>query len=250
MPRVALGAQVDHDLVWKTLESALLGLALAFVVYRGMHCAAYSLRLIDLASFSLGFVALVGALFAAYSSRGALLENVDRLIVRSTILDISFDTTVSTLKICHRVKHTPYRPSVRNKEECDRLRRYVESLAFDPITPSALRIPDAEDYSDPKVRSLAHQTFARVDEANKLIEGFVRDRQTRRTTEALDGLVREISLPIVAFAFGLGAGRRTIDLYLVLPQQQKLSFDRWFMALKRLLRRTRRRIRLAIISHR
>jgi hypothetical protein len=237
---------VGHDLVWQTLEGALWGFALAFVIYWALHCAAYSIRLIDLASFSLGFVALVGGLFAWYHARGTMLESIDRLLIKSTIVDISFDTTVSTFKICDRVKHTPYKPRARNKEECDRLSRYVGSLAFEPIAPSPLRVPNAEGYSDPEVRKLAEQTFARVEEANKLIERFVRDRQTHWTTEAVEGLVREISLPILAFAFGLGAGRRTIDLYLVLPPRLKTPVDRWLKILRRFLRRSYRRLRLAL----
>jgi hypothetical protein len=237
---------VSYGLVWDTLEGAVFGFALAFVIYWALNYAAHAIRLIDLASFALGFVALIGGLLAWAHSRGTHLESLDQLIIKSAIVDISFDTTVESFKICDRVRHTPYKPRAINKEECGRLNRYVGSLSFDPITVAPLRVPNAESYTDPEVRKLAEQTFARVEEVNGQIAAFVQNHQTYWKTEVLDGLVREISLPIFAFAFGLGVARRTIDLYLVLPPRVKAPVERCLKFARRLVRRSRRRISLLL----
>jgi hypothetical protein len=202
--------------------------------------------LIDLASFLLGFMAFVGAIFASYNARNQLLEAIDRLAIKSAVTDISFDTTVESFKICERVKHTPYKPPAIRKTECDRLNRYIGNLSFDPATPFPLRVPNWENYTDPETRKLAERTFSRVDGVNVQIEAFLRDLKTNSTAGALENLFREISLPILAFAFGLGVARRSIDLYLVLPPRLKMPVDKWLAFLRRLLRRGYRRLRTSL----
>lgn len=225
------------NLIWDTLVSAALGFALAYAIYGYLARAPYSLRLIDLASFFLGFVALVGAVISSYNARNVFRESIDRIAIGSAIADLSVQTRIASIRICDRVKHSPYKPPAARSVECERLNRYVDNLSFDPTAPIALRIPNWVSYADPVSQGLAKQTFARAEDINRQIEEFVRETYSNSTAGVLEVLFKEISISILAFAFGLGVARRIIDFYLLAPPRLRILVDRRLRFSRHLFRR-------------
>jgi hypothetical protein len=67
------------------LEPIFTGFAITFLTYWLLCKQAYSLRLVDLASFAFGFVALVAGLLTIYRDNQESLKIIDRLIVRSSV---------------------------------------------------------------------------------------------------------------------------------------------------------------------
>lgn len=214
----------------------------AFFLYWLLSKAPYSLRLIDLISFFFGALALLGGLFSSYHYRGEMLQSMDQLWARSTVVDIAFDAGVSTMLLCERVPHTPFRPPASKKAECDKLDQYLKGLRFDPLIPTPLRLPNVTDYNDPDVRKIAEHVFERVNEANRQIGEYERGRLTHWKITTLEALFRDAALPVLAFAFGLGVARRTIDLYLTLPPWLQRPTKLLLRAMRRMSRRGRRRL--------
>lgn len=104
------GDRLSGNFFTDVVEPVFSGVFIAFLAYWLLSKQPYSLRLIDLASFAFGFLALVGALFASYRYRDDTMQSIDRLIVQSALVDIGFDTVMDTIKVCERLPHTPYRP--------------------------------------------------------------------------------------------------------------------------------------------
>jgi hypothetical protein len=140
---------LDHGLAWEVVTATLAGFSIALLVFWLLSYENYSVRLIDLVSFLLGFLALIGGLFSSFHYRADLLQSIDRLWARSSIVDIAFDASVDIMRLCTRVPHTPFRPPATRTADCDKLDQYLIGLKFDPNVPAALRLPDVADYSDP-----------------------------------------------------------------------------------------------------
>jgi hypothetical protein len=239
---IAPGARLNYGLVWDVLTGTLAGLSVAFVVFWFLSYQAYSIRLIDLVSFLLGFLALIGGLFSSFHYQGDLLQSIDRLWVRSSVVDIAFDVTVDIMRLCTRIPHTPFRPPASRQPECDKLNQYLIGLKFDPDTILTLRLPNVADYHDPDVRKVADRVLERVNEANRQIETYNRDRSEQSKTTFIEALFRDLALPVLAFAFGLGGGRRVIDLYFALPSRLQEPIKTVLSCMRRLSRRSRRKI--------
>lgn len=78
---------------WQIIEAALWGVAIAIGVFWWRSTPATT-RFIDLASYFLGSLTLIVGLFAFYNSHGEKLQIVDRMLIKSNIVDIQFETTV------------------------------------------------------------------------------------------------------------------------------------------------------------
>ena len=239
---IAPGARLNYGFASDVLTGTLAGLLVAFVVFWFLSYQTYSIRLIDLASFLLGFLALIGGLFSSFHYQGGLLQSIDRLWVRSSVIDIAFDGTVDMMRLCTRIPHTPFRPPARRQSECDKLNQYLIGLKFDPDTISTLRLPNVADYNDPEVRKVADHVLEGVNEANRQIETYNRDQFEQSKTTFIEALFRDLALPVLAFAFGLGVGRRVIDFYLALPSRLLEPIKTAFSCMLRLSRRGRRKI--------
>jgi hypothetical protein len=240
---------LNYGLVWDVLTGTLAGLSVAFVVFWFLSYQPYSIRLIDLVSFLLGFLALVGGLFSSFHYQGDLLQSVDRLWVRSSVVDIAFDGTMDIMRVCTRIPHTPFHPPSSRQPECDKLSQYLSRLKFDPDTILTLQLPNVGDYHDIEVRKVADHVLERVNDANGQIETYKRDRFEHSKTTYIEALFRELALPVLAFAFGLGGGRRLIDLYLTLPTRLREAIKTAPAHMRRLFRRGCWRI-VWLVQHR
>jgi hypothetical protein len=83
------------------------------------------------------------------------------------------------------------------------------------------------------IHGIAENVSARVKEANEKIARYVEDSEAHGRTTAIEFLFNDLSLQLLAFAFGLGIGRRTIDLYLTLPAPFKKPVQQLEYALYR-----------------
>ena len=100
------------------------------------------------------------------------------------------------------------------------------------------------------VHGIAEKVLLRVKETNREIDRYVVDVESHGRTTAIESLFKGLSLQLLAFAFGLGIGRRTIDLYLALPEPLKKPvlwleyylYRRWIGA-RRFFRRSCRRFK-------
>jgi hypothetical protein len=217
---------LTYELFWDVAGASFSGVAIAFFTYWLLSNQPYSLRLIDFVSFSFGFLALIAGLFASYRYREDLLRTIDQLLIKSNVVDIAFDTSVDTMRLCTRIPHTPYRPAPSRKAECDKLDQYVASLKFDPRIPTALPLLNIVAFNDPVVRDLAEKTLARVKDTNREISEYNIDLDLTSRAEFWEALFRDLALPVLGVAFGLGVGRRIIDLYVSLPPRLKAPFQR------------------------
>jgi hypothetical protein len=77
----------------------------------------------------------------------------------------------------------------------------------------ALYPPNLTFYTDPIVQNLARGVAEAVTSANEAIKAYNDDVQHHSKLTFLESIFRELALPVLAWAFGLGIGRRTIDLY-------------------------------------
>lgn len=239
-------------MVWDVIQSALWGVAIATVAFWWRPRSATA-RFIDLASYFLGFLSLIVGLFAFYNSRDEKLRILDRMVIKSNIVDVQFDTSVETMKLCERVPHSPYRPAATKRAECDKLSKYVDTLnaplRFNPeLLPELMRLPDLNlaDYSDPDVLALAQRVRQRVTETRELIDRYGTDLKTHWRMELLEEIFKELALPAFAFAFGLGLARRAIDLVRDLRPRFRTPFQRIDRIVRRRLRRGRRSIGLLL----
>ncbi|MET4390412.1 hypothetical protein ABIB73_006194 [Bradyrhizobium sp. F1.4.3] len=232
-----------ETLGWQVIEAALWGVAIAIGAFWWRSTPATT-RFIDLASYFLGFLTVIVGLFTFYNSHHEKLRIIDRMQIKSNIVDVQFDTTVEAWKLCLRVPHSPYRPTLIRLAECDKLNKYVGALKFNPdlFLPELTRLPELNltDYSDPDVSTLAQRVQRRVIETNKLIDSYGTDLKSHWQMEALEEIFKELALPVFAFAFGLGLARRAIDLVRELPQRFRAPFQRIDRIVRRKLRRSRR----------
>jgi hypothetical protein len=190
----------------------------------------------------LGLLALIGGLFSSFHYQGDMLQSVDRLWVRSSVVDIAWDGAVDIMRLCVRLPHTPFRPPASRQPECNKLNQYLSRLKFDPDTILTLQLPNVSDYHDPDVRGVADHILERVNEANRQIETYNRDRFEHSKTTFIEALFRDVALPVLAFAFGLGVARRLFDLYLALPTRLQEPINAVPVCMRRLFRRGRRKI--------
>jgi hypothetical protein len=84
---------------------------------------------------------------------------------------------------------------------------------------------------------------------NRKLAQYVETSKAHGRMTAVEFLFKDLALQLLAFAFGLGIGRRTIDLYLTLPERikkpvQRLEYliNRGWIGARRFARRSIRRI--------
>jgi hypothetical protein len=227
-------------------ESAFWGVVIAITLFWWRPLAATT-RFIDLVSYFLGFLSLIVGLFAFYAVQAEKLQIIDRMLIKSSIVDIQFDTFLETAKLCERVSHSPFRPPATKKAECHKLNQYVDTLKFNPeFLPELTPLPELNllEYSDPGISALAQRVRQRVIETRDLIDRYAADQKTHWKIELLEELFKQLALSVFAFAFGLGVARRSIDLVRDLPPRFRAPFNRLDRIVRRKIRRGRRRIGL------
>jgi hypothetical protein len=206
------------DLIGSVIESALTGLVVAIIIYWSLSKQRYALRLIDLISFAFGFLAFGTGLFSAYLYQEDSRRDWSALTVRDVISDMQFDAVSAWDKVCDKIPHTPYQVPSARKIECAKLRTYVRQLKAEPQ--HLIRYPshNIDSFSDSGVRALAEQVAAQVKEVNDENNAYSAELEIGFKVKFFESAFRELSLPVLAFAFGLGVARRTIDLYGDLPK--------------------------------
>jgi hypothetical protein len=197
------------------------GLATAYISYRLLGRSRSALRLIDLISFALGFLAIGAGLFSAYRYQQDMSKAVEHLNFHNLLGSMKFHIAVDQMKLCERAPHTPYRISAQKKKECDQLEQYVSKLSIDTTIPAELWPPILGFYTDADVRAMAERVASSIVQINASIKAYRDESYRGFQTQWLEALFRELMLPVLAFAFGLGGGRRMIDLYLDLPPRLK-----------------------------
>lgn len=114
---------------------------------------------------------------------------------------------------CERIPHTPYAVPPIRIAECEKLGQYLKTLKVNDEYPTALYPPNLDLFTDPIVRRLAHHVADSVASANEAIKAYNEDVLRHAKLTFWESIFRELALPVLAWAFGLGIGRRMIDLY-------------------------------------
>jgi len=205
--------------------ATLFGFLVAFVIYWWHSRSRSSLRFIDLVSFGVGFLAICAGLFAVYHDKSDSTKNHHRWMFKLDALEASLDARFDMLQSCERVPHTPYRLTQTRIAECEKLEQFLKTLKVNDEFPLPLASLDVASYTDPVVRRLAQNVAKSVASANEAIKAYNEDVAHQDKLTVLEGIFRELALPVLAWAFGLGFGRRTIDLYRDLSDasQQRLK---------------------------
>jgi hypothetical protein len=188
------------------------GFAVAFVIYL-WRSSRGALRFIDLVSFAIGFLALCAGLFAVYNYKGDSAKNNHRWTFKLALTEATLDTQFDMITYCERIPHTPYSVPPIRTAECKKLEQYLKTLKVNEEFPIALQPPNLDLYTDSIVQRLARHAADSVASANEAIRAYNQDVQYHAKLTLLESLFRELALPVLAWAFGLGIGRRTIDLY-------------------------------------
>ncbi|MGJ5044165.1 hypothetical protein [Bradyrhizobium sp. HKCCYLRH1062] len=204
--------------------ATVFGFAAAFAVYWWFSKSRGALRFIDLVSFGIGFLAISAGLFAVYGYKSESTKNHHHLTFKLDATEASLDAHFDMLKICDRIPHTPYRLAPIRIAECEKLDQHLKTLKVNDDFPMPLVPPDVASYTDPVVQRLAQNVAKSVADANEVIKAYNEDVAHHGKLTFLEGIFRELALPVLAWAFGLGLGRRTIDLYRDLSEtsQQRL----------------------------
>jgi hypothetical protein len=189
------------------------GFVAAFAIYWWFSKSRGALRFIDLVSFGIGFLAICAGLFAVYHYNSESTKNQHHWAFKLDASEASLDAHIDMLTSCERIPHTPYRLLPIRIAECEKLAQYLKTLKINYEFPMPLVLPNVTSYTDPIVQRLAQNVAKSVANANVAIKAYNEDVAHHDKLTFLDGIFRELALPVLAWAFGLGFGRRTIDLY-------------------------------------
>jgi hypothetical protein len=203
----------EPTIVSDVVIATAFGFAVAFVIYWWRSRSRGALRFIDLLSFAIGFLAICAGLFAVYNYKGDSAKNNHRLTFKIALTRASLDTQFDMMKYCERIPHTPYSVPPVRIAECKKLEQYLKTLKANDDFPTELYPTNVALYTDPIVQSLARNVAESVADANKSIKAYNDDVISHANLTFLESIFRELALPVLAWAFGLGLGRRTIDLY-------------------------------------
>jgi hypothetical protein len=172
-----------------------------------------TLRLIDLASYAMTVIAFGSALFSVRHYEERLRTTFERLDIFSNTVDTMFDAQISLMKTCEDISHSPFRLTKVKRAECDKLSEYLRQMSKDPQARAPLILPVFSYFSVPEVRALANEVFAKARAINKKIADY-RAKAEVSGIDYREMLFFVLAIPVLAFAFGLGRSRRSIDLYL------------------------------------
>lgn len=216
----------EPTIVSDVVIATAFGFAVAFVVYWWRPTRG-ALRFIDWVSFAIGFLAICAGLFAVYHYKGDTAKNNQRLTYKLALTQATLDTQFDLTIRCERIPHTPYSVPPIRIAECKMLEQYLKTLQVNDDYPTE-RYPLSVDlYTDPVVQDLARKVAESVAKANKAIEAYNRDDRRHANLTLLESLFRELALPVLSWAFGLGLGRRTIDLYRDMSDTSKQRLKRF-----------------------
>lgn len=207
--------------------ATLFGFLVAFAIYWWRSGSRGSLRFIDLLSFGVGFLAICAGLFAVYHYRSESTTNQHRWMFKLDVSEASLDAHFDMVQSCERVPHTPYRLSQIRIAECEKLEQYLKTLKVNDEFPTPLAPPNVASYTDPEVQRLAQSVAEKVASANEAIKAYNEDAAQHGRLTLLESIFRELALPVLAWAFGLGFGRRTIDLYRDLSDASRQRLKRF-----------------------
>jgi hypothetical protein len=219
--RIVQGARWDKGratlfqptIVSDVVIATVFGFVAAFAIYWWFSKSRGALRFIDLVSFGIGFLAICAGLFAVYQYKSESTKYQHHWAFKLDASEASLDTRFDMLKSCERIPHTPYRLPPIRIAECEKFEQYLKTLGVNDEFPMPLVLPDVALYTDPIVQRLAQNVAKSVASANAAIKAYNEDVAHHDKLTLLEGIFRELALPVLAWAFGLGFGRRTIDLY-------------------------------------
>jgi hypothetical protein len=203
----------EPTIVSDVVIATAFGFAVAFAIYWRFSKSRGALRFIDLVSFAIGFLAICAGLFAVYNYRGDSEKNNHRWTFKLDLSEASLDTHFDMMTRCERIPHTPYPVPPIRIAECEKLEQYLKTLKVNDDFPTELYPPNVALYTDPIVQNLARHVAESVASANEAIKAYNEDVRHHANLTFWESIFREIALPVLAWAFGLGIGRRTIDLY-------------------------------------
>lgn len=217
----------EPTIVSDVVISTALGFAFAFAIYWWFSKSRGALRFIDLVSFAIGFLAICAGLFAVYHYRGDDAKTQHRWMFKLDVSEANLDTRIDMMASCERVPHSPYAVPAIRITECQMLTRYLSNLKVNDEFPIALYPPNVASYTDPIIKRLAMRVAESVASANEAIKAYNEDVQHQIKFEAWESIFRELALPVLAWAFGLGIGRRTIDLFLDLSDRSRQRLQKF-----------------------
>jgi hypothetical protein len=139
--------------------------------------------------------------------------SLDRLDVNSAVSDNGFDEIMGLYKVCPDTRHTPFQPTKKKRDECHRLLEYLRNQQYGgPGHWNTVPPPELSSFTVPELRDFAKEITAQVITINKAILAY-NSKTDASGVDSFEGLFLIMAIPMLAFAFGLGVGRRAIDLH-------------------------------------
>jgi len=201
------------ELVWETLFALGVGGGLAATIWYFHRKKRRALRSIDLISYAITIVALGSALFSVGRYQERLQASFERLRIHSAVADTGWDTMMGYLNACPDVRHSPFQLVGKKKSECHQFGEMLRSSQpFDFLHPNTMVVPDISIFTVPELRTLASQLASQIQAINNNVLAY-KVKSEGAGIGFWEPIFFQIAIPLLGFAFGLGAARRTLDLY-------------------------------------
>jgi hypothetical protein len=192
-------------LVW----ALVAGILVACVIWRFSTKRRRALRAIDIVSYAIAILGFSSTLFALQHLDERTSDRFSRVEIAGEIMDILFDTGIKFTGSCSNMSKGD-----EHSGQCKAFQTYMNELVrIDMFNPSRLPPVSADQYTDPTIHGMAEEVSKAVNDTNEKISN-----RSSSTVFPLDRYDTEYSfltqaISVLAFAFGMGLGRRGLDLY-------------------------------------